>query len=74
VTIKKVLTYGDLMTKCVAQYCYPDLYVPVLDKNNHVKDSYPDLYVPILDNHVKDSLTDELGALSTTFEYIAWIL
>jgi hypothetical protein len=57
-TTKKVLIHGDLTTKSVAQYCYPDLYVPSLHK----------------DNHVKDSFTDGLGQLSTTFEDIAWIL
>jgi hypothetical protein len=36
------------------------LYVPGLDKNNHVKYSYLDLYVPGLDknNHVKYSYLD----------------
>ena len=32
---------------------------------------YPDLYK---DNHVKDSFTDGLCQLSTTFEDIIWIL
>ena len=57
-SIKKVLIHGDSMTKSVAQYCYPDLYVPGLHK----------------DNHVKDSFTDGLCQLSTTFEDIIWIL
>jgi len=52
VTIKNVLIHSDLMTNCVAQYCCPDLYVPVLDKNNHVQDSF----------------TDGLRELSTAFE------
>jgi hypothetical protein len=58
VTIKKLLIHCDLTTKSVAQYCCPDLYVPGLHK----------------DNYVKDSFTDRLGQLSTTFEDIAWIL
>jgi hypothetical protein len=37
-TIFKVLIRSDLMTKSVAQYCYPDLYDPALD--NHLKDSF----------------------------------
>jgi hypothetical protein len=57
-TIEKVLIRSDLMTKSVAQYCYPDLYVPVLDKGNHIKGSF----------------TEGLGQFSTTFEDIAWIL
>jgi hypothetical protein len=40
------IIHGDLISKSVAPYCYPDLYVPVLDRDNRVKDSYPDLYVP----------------------------
>jgi len=55
--IKKVLIQGDLMTKSVAQYCYLDLHVSFLDK----------------DDHVKDSFTDGLGQLATTYEDIAWI-